>query len=260
MDEFVKFLFLTHNQNSRVSDALLDRIKATDTLAQCLAIAKTVESMMETEKLSKSFLENINKHEMSKVDSVHNQKKGFKGPGRKQSRSHQQCSHSDGNKNKCRNCGSNHPPKKCQAMERSASYARRRDISNNTVIVLHKTIHNIDQDEEVFQMKDYDSVNVQTVHFTTDVCHTAHTNIISDEISSDRKLQCLLTDDSPGIGVFSTVRIKLDTGACGNLLPFNIYKNIHPQVSVKDLCKTIDKRVCLEAYNKSEINSWVHVA
>ena len=27
----------------------------------------------------------------------------------------------------------------------------------------------------------------------------------------------------------------------------------HPQVSIKDLCKTIDKRVCLEAYNKSEI-------
>ena len=122
-------------------------------------------------------------------------------------------------------------------------------------------MHDIDQDEEVFQMQDYDSVNVQTVHFTTDVHHTADTNIIFDEISSDWKLQHLLTDaklsnetpDSPGIGVSSTVRIKLNTGACGNLLPFNIYKNIHPQVSVKDLCKTIDKRVCLEAYNKSEI-------
>ena len=54
-------------------------------------------------------------------------------------------------------------------------------------------------------------------------------------------------------GASSTVRIKLDTRACGNLLPFNIYKNIHPQVSIKDLHKTIDKRVCLEAYNKSEI-------
>ena len=59
-----------------------------------------------------------------------------------------------------------------------------------------------------------------------------------------------LSDNS---GASSTVRIKLDTGACGNLLPFNIYKKIHPQVSVKDLGKTIDKRVCLEAYNKSEI-------
>ena len=37
------------------------------------------------------------------------------------------------------------------------------------------------------------------------------------------------------------------------LLPLYIKKKIHPLVSVKDLCKTIDKRVCLEAYNKSEI-------
>ena len=65
----------------------------------------------------------------------------------------------------------------------------------------------------------------------------------------------LLTDVklSDNSGASSTVRIKLDTGACGNLLPFNIYKKIHPQVSIKGLRKIIDKRVCLEAYNKSEI-------
>ena len=55
-------------------------------------------------------------------------------------------------------------------------------------------MHDIDQDEEIFQMQDYDSVNVRTVHFTTDVHHTAHTNIVFDEISRDRKLQHLLTD------------------------------------------------------------------
>ena len=59
-----------------------------------------------------------------------------------------------------------------------------------------------------------------------------------------------LSDNS---GASGTVRIKLDTGACGNLLRFNVYKKIHPQVSVKDLHETIDKRVCLEPYNKSEI-------
>ena len=80
------------------------------------------------------------------------------------------------------------------------------------------------------------------MHFTTDVHHTAHTNTVFDEISSDRKLQHLLTDVkiSNESGVSSTVRIKLNTGACSNLLPFNIYKNIYPQVSVKDLGKTID--------------------
>ena len=93
----------------------------------------------------------------------------------------------------------------------------------------------------------------------TDVHRTAHTNIVFDEISSDRKLQRLLTDVklSDNSGASSTVRMKLDTGACGNLLPLNIYKKFHPLVSIKDLRKTIDKRVCLEAYNKSEI--WVLV-
>ena len=89
------------------------------------------------------------------------------------------------------------------------------------------------------------------MHFTTDV----HTNIAFDEISGGGRLQCLLTNVqlSDKSGASSTVRIKLDTGACGNLLPFNIYKKIHPQESIKELHKTIDKRVCLEAYNKSEI-------
>ena len=98
-------------------------------------------------------------------------------------------------------------------------------------------MHDVDhQEDESFQLEDYDSVNVRTVHFTTDVRHTAHTNIAFDEISSDRKLQCLLTD----------VKLLDNSGASS-------YVRIHPQVSIKDLRKTIDKRVCLEAYNKSEI-------
>ena len=72
-------------------------------------------------------------------------------------------------------------------------------------------MHDIDQDDEPsFQMQGYDSVNVQTVCFTTDVRHTAHTNIAFNEISSDRKLQCLHTDVkiSNESGVSSTMRIK----------------------------------------------------
>ena len=141
------------------------------------------------------------------------------------------------------------PQRNVQYMERSASLARRG--------ICQSSQHNHSQScggdgrksrkdmhESSFKMQDYDSVNVQTVHFTTDVHHTAHTNIAFDEISSDRKLQCLPTDVkiSNESVVSSTVRIKLDTGACGNLLPFNIYRDIHPHVSIKDLCKTIDKR------------------
>ena len=80
-------------------------------------------------------------------------------------------------------------------------------------------MHDIDQDDESsFQMQDYDSINIRTVHFMTNVHRTAHTNIVFNEILSDRKLQHLLRDVklSDISGASSTVRIKLDTGACGN--------------------------------------------
>ena len=129
---------------------------------------------MKTEKLSKSFLQNINKPEMSEVDSVHNQKKGFKGPGCKQSGSRQQHSHNGGNKNKCSNCGSTHPPKKCPAygkecfLRKKGYFKQYCHSTSQNHSQSHsgdgrksrKDMYDIDQDEEVFQMQDYDSVNV----------------------------------------------------------------------------------------------------
>ena len=67
-DKVVKFLFLTYNQNSRVKDTLLDKMKGTSTLTECLEIAMTVESTIETEKLSKTFLQNVNKAETTDVN------------------------------------------------------------------------------------------------------------------------------------------------------------------------------------------------
>ena len=71
-DEVVKFLFLTHNQTSRFKDALLDRMKGTSTLTEYLTIAKTVES---TEKLSKTFLQNVKKLETTEVDEINRSKR-----------------------------------------------------------------------------------------------------------------------------------------------------------------------------------------
>ena len=74
-DEVVKFLFLTHNQNSRVKDALLDKMKENCTLTECLVIAKTVLSTIKTEKLSKTFLQNVNKPETTDVDEMDRSKR-----------------------------------------------------------------------------------------------------------------------------------------------------------------------------------------
>ena len=115
--EVVKFLFLTHNQNSRVKDALLDKMKGTSTLTECLMIAKTVESTIEIEKLSKTFLQNVNKLETAEVDEINRSKRQNhnKSGDRGQRFDHRTSRKGGKGQGKCRNCGNNHPPRICPA-------------------------------------------------------------------------------------------------------------------------------------------------
>ena len=48
-------------------------------------------------------------------------------------------------------------------------------------------------------------------------------------------------------------RLKLDSGACGNLLPLRLYKELFPHVTRQKMLRSIDHRVQLLAYNKKEI-------
>ena len=50
-----------------------------------------------------------------------------------------------------------------------------------------------------------------------------------------------------------TIRFKLDTGAGGNMLPYDTWKEFFPGQSGTPLVKTIDRGMTLQAYNKSEI-------
>ena len=78
-------------------------------------------------------------------------------------------------------------------------------------------------------------------------------NVMFDEISSQPSLQHALTDlhvsacGSRG----KTFCFKVDTGACGNLLPYNLYKQIAGnKAQMNFLHDTIDHTVNLVAYNK----------
>ena len=126
------------------------------------------------------------------VDTV--SKKGFEGPDRKQDRGRRQCSHSGG-KTKHRNCGSSHPPRRCPAYGKECSLCKKKGHFKQFCRSSHQNrykshssdnrksrrdMHDVDQQEdELFQLEDYDSVNVRTVRFTTDV----HNNIAFNEIS-----------------------------------------------------------------------------
>ena len=69
-DEIVKFLFLTHNNNTRVCEDLLKDMKEDTTLTTMINIAHVSEGTIHSEELSKQYLETI-KVSNKQIDSVH---------------------------------------------------------------------------------------------------------------------------------------------------------------------------------------------
>ena len=95
-------------------------------------------------------------------------------------------------------------------------------------------MHEVEKEDDPFSMYEYDAISVRTLHFTTNVKYTHNANIAFDEVSSDRKLQCLLTDVtvSNKIGNKTTVHVKLDTG-------------VHPATCYHTMCLKKSFHMCL---------------
>ena len=106
------------------------------------------------------------------------------------------------------------------------------------------------QDEFDFQYEQ-DSI---TIVFNTQM---RDKNVMFDEITSHPNPQCALTDlhvSEPGSNSNRSIHFKVDTGACGNLLPVNLYKQIaESKAKVNFLCSTIGHSVNLMAYNNKQI-------
>ena len=77
-------------------------------------------------------------------------------------------------------------------------------------------------------------------------------NVKFDEISSQSSLQWALTDLHVSDGsIGKTFHFKVDTGVCGNLLPYNLYRQIAGhKAQMNYLHSPIDNSVNLVAYNK----------
>ena len=74
VDEIVHFvfLFLMHNQNTRVREELLKLMKTTNGLKDALQIGHLAEGTMHTEELSKQYLDTVKKD--APIDSTHDNK------------------------------------------------------------------------------------------------------------------------------------------------------------------------------------------
>ena len=58
-EEIIKFLFLIHNNNTKVREYLIDEAEPTKTSYDFLVLAKTIESQTQTESMSRKLLEKV---------------------------------------------------------------------------------------------------------------------------------------------------------------------------------------------------------
>ena len=231
-DEIVKFLYLTHNQNTRVCEHLLKELTDTTSLADMLRMARVCEGTVHSEEISKQYLESVKT--VKQVDAIHqhNHKRSRsngKGHGGHRSHSRSQSRKSGGN---CSNCGTNHPPRKCKAYGKECFHCHKKGhfsqlccskqcgrspgpgvrTQNNNNRHSHHDVHEIDQSQfdDAVQFEQ-DSVTIQ---FKTQL---RHKNIMFDEVSAAPSLQRILTDIYIYISDKQTnwlkCRFKMDSGA-----------------------------------------------
>ena len=68
-DEVIKFLFMIHNTDHKVRDFLVDKGDQTKTCSDFLILAISVESMVQTETMSKQLLQNVGKLSINAVQN-----------------------------------------------------------------------------------------------------------------------------------------------------------------------------------------------
>ena len=110
-DELVKFLFIIHNTDQKVREYLIDKADPGASLNDFLKLAKTVESVVKTETMSRELLANVGKTPIGAIG------KRRTSSGSRGSRSQTPFNRGSGPGSKCKKCGRGHPPKKCPAFK-----------------------------------------------------------------------------------------------------------------------------------------------
>ena len=80
-EKIVKFLFLTHNQNTRVREHLLKEMQDTTSMTDMLSMVYVCEGTVYSEEISKQYLESTKT--VKQVDAINqHQRSASKGRGR----------------------------------------------------------------------------------------------------------------------------------------------------------------------------------
>ena len=128
-DELTKFLFVIHNTDSKVREYLIDKGDPSKTCTEFLAMARSVESMVKTETLSRELLGQVGKVPVSSIDRGRGRGRGRGSRGRSHSRTPR--SSTPGTK-QCGRCGKSIHPRTAQHITKCAKGVKSKDTSNNT--------------------------------------------------------------------------------------------------------------------------------
>ena len=203
-DKIVKFLYLTHNQNTRVHEHLFKELMDMTSFADMLRMACVCEGTVHSEEISKQYLESVKT--VKQVDAMHqhnNSKSKHKGRGCGGHRSH---SRSQSRKpGRCSNCGSSHPPKERKAYGHRkghfSQFYQSKQCGNSPRLNVRSSsqnnrfscrdVHEMDQSQFDDSIQfEQDPITIQFMMAS----QTRHTNVIFDEISSSPSLQRVLTN------------------------------------------------------------------
>ena len=112
----------------------------------------------------------------------------------------------------------------------------------------------------------FEQDSIQVIHFGNNVkAFKGNSNVLFDEIDgpNQRILMDLciqgashaknLTDvSSKHQGPVLKCQFKVNSGASGNLLPYNVFQELYPTMLKSALKNSINKNTCLVAYSKEE--------
>ena len=264
-EEIIQFLFLIHNNNTKVREYLIDKAEPTKTSYDFLVLAKTIESQTQTESMSRKLLEKVSNTPVAAVQR-NRSKTPFRPKSRPQSGT-RGSSPSPGRQ--CGKCGFKHPPRKCPAYGKVCNSCKGR---NHFWRVCKKTKSFKPQGNPKYRTSRKDQYEVGTEHapyyqsdfeFEEDCIQIEFSkgtfnkgtdgpkgNIMFDEVTNTQALGDLTLSNRAG--KVQVTRFKLDSGAGANLLPVGTYYKLFNKED-RDLEASRDPRVSLVAANKSRI-------
>ena len=234
-EEIIKFLFLIHNNNTKVREYLIDKAEPSKTSYDFLVLAKTIESQTQTESMSRKLLEKVSNTPVAAVQR-NRSKTPFRPKSRPQSGT-RGSSPSPGRQ--CGKCGFKHPPRKCPAFGKVCNSCKGR---NHFWRVCKKT-KSKPQGNPKYRTSRKDQYEVGTEHapyyqsdfeFEEDCIQIEFSkgtfnkgtdgpkgNIMFDEVTNTQALGDLTLSNRAG--KVEVTRFKLDSGAGANLLPVGTY-------------------------------------